>query len=535
MKQAIHIFAKDARRLWLEIAVVLAVTALFAWLYPQTWMPTRSYASMGMEAGVSVRNTSALAGLVSVLVPVSWWILMTRLVQSENLVGDRQWWATKPYEWPQLLGAKVLFVAVFAGAPLLIAQWVLLARAGFGPLGYLPGQGYGLLLAAMTMVLPVAALAVVTSRFGKTVLTGFGVLLALIAALLVVGWRKNGDFSVMLPWHLADLLAVTTAAAMMFAYARRRVGLTRWLLAGIFLVGLGMGYLTYSTTVIEAAYPASAGGVSMRLGMDGSRLATANLAPNLAGKKSVDVSLPVSVTGLGSEDAVNLDAAQVTVKALDGRSWTSPWEMENRDHLQAGVADATIGMVIDEAFLEAVKAEPVELDLRFALTRMRAMGTAQVAMEGRDFAVPEFGICSPVPDVLTSYPTGIRCRAALREPPLTFISVRWADDGCAEGPAALASGLAGGGWTGAVEQGPADLNLAAVWSSGLGLSNGIDQEKFGKRGQNPQRYLCPGTPMTFTRYALLGRMLTAMTVTNFHVPEWRATGAVVSNRTVILP
>lgn len=527
MKQAVHIFTKDARRLWPEITVVLAVTALFAWVYPHTWKPEAGFAVASTGTVVSWEGLQALAHLAAFLVPLSWWILILRLVQGETLVGDKQWWVTKPYEWPALLGAKVLFLAAFAGAPLVLAQWVLLARAGFAPLGFVPRQGYDLLLLAMVLVVPVMALATVTSSFARTAVTGFVLLVVLMGALLAQGWTKMGDFSVALPWHLEGLLAVAIAAAVVFVYARRRVGLTRWLLAAVLVAGFGMAYLGYSATLIEARYPASgAGGLAVQLGVDGGRLATANRAQNPGRKKFIDVSLPVTVTGLGPEEAANLDAAQVTVLAPDGKEWTSPWEMENQDHLQADVADAAIVLVMPEAFLEAVKAEPVELDLRLALTQMRAAGTSGAAMEEHDFALPGIGICTPVPDSrsMTPYPIGITCRAPLRDPPLTFISVRWAEDGCEGGPAAAASGLAGGGWAGGVTGTPADLNLEAVWSSQVGLSNGFDQEKAGKRGENPQRYLCPGTPITLTRYVLVRRMQAAMTVTNFHVPDWNVPG-----------
>ena len=537
MKQLMHIFAKDARRLWPEITVVLAVTALFAWIYPRTWAPETGFAVASTGTVVRGEGLQALAHLAAFLVPLSWWILILRLVQGENLVGDKQWWVTRPYEWPALLGAKVLFLAAFAGAPLVLAQWVLMARAGFAPLPFVPGQAYDLLLLAMVLGVPVMALASVTSSFARTAVTGFVLLVVLMAALLVQGWTKMGDFSVALPWHLEDWLAVATAAAVVFVYARRRVGLTRWLLAAVLVAGFGMTYLGYSATLIEARYPASgAGGLAVRLGADGGRLATANRAQNPGRKKFIDVSLPVTVTGLGPEDAANLDAAQVTVKTPDGKDWTSPWELENQDHLQADMADAAIVLGMPEALLERVKAEPVELDLRLAVTQLRAAWTAQAAMEGRDFALPGLGICAPVPDSrsMTPYPTGIKCRAPLRDPPLTFISVRWAEGGCAGGPAAAASGLAGGGWAGGVSGTPADLNLEAVWSSQVGLSNGFDQEKAGKRGENPQQYLCPGTPILVTRYALVRRMQTQMTVTNFHIPDWDVPGALEGGSTAVV-
>ncbi len=187
MRQALHIFAKDARHFWMEISISLVVTALFAWLYPNMWIP-RINRGGGM-------NLQTLATIAMGLVLASWWILITRVVQEENLVGDQQWWITKPYEWPQLLGAKALFVLAFVAAPLICAQGAMVVEAGFRPWHYLPGMGFDLLLIAGVVVLPLLAMAAVTSSFGRMTLLAFGVLLALVAYIALMAFtRRRTDF-----------------------------------------------------------------------------------------------------------------------------------------------------------------------------------------------------------------------------------------------------------------------------------------------------------------------------------------------------
>ncbi len=516
MKQTVHIFAKDARHFWPEITGVLAVTALFAWLYPHTWTP-EVHTGPGM-------NLAQMAALVAALMPVSWWILITRVMQGENLVGDQQWWITKPYEWPQLLAAKVLFLAVFTALPLLIAQWVLLARAGFGVFGHLPGQGYDLLLLGMLLVLPVVALAAATSSFGKLTLTAFGVVVLLIGVFMLFAWMKTDSFSVGAPDYVMDLLFLAVAGAVVFAYARRRVVLMRCLLAAIFVAGIGASYLGYSATRIGEKYPAEGwAGLPLQLTLDSGRTATASVAPKWGGERRIGVSVPVTVTGLSPHDVVNLDAVRVTAQALGGKEWTSRWEGDFQGHLQGGLSQETIHLFLDQKFLEQVQGEPLELHLRFALTQLRAAGTTEVAMAGHDFAVPGLGMCAPVMDFSTPYATGILCRAALREPAETRISVRWSDDGC--GRSATDSGIEGGGWTGGVSSEPAELNTAAVWSSHIDLSNSIDPARTRQPGKDPRRFLCPGTPLLFTRYALVRRAQYATTIPKFVVPNWHLPAA----------
>lgn len=517
MNQVTHIFAKDTRRHWPEITVVLAITALFAWLYPHTWMPQQNGAAMVMLSG---QGLAGLAALVKVLMPVSWWILITRVVQGEDLVGDKQWWVTKPYEWGQLLGAKVLFVAAFVVLPLLLAQWVLLARAGFGAFGQLPGQGYDLLLIAVMLLAPVAALAEVTSSFARLVLTGFGVVLVAIAAAVVLGLTMGDRLSVGLPDAVPVLVIVGMAAAMVYAYARRRVGVTRLWLAGIGVVGVGLMWLSYSEALIVNRYPA-AENIALGLNVDENK-ATASPAQTIEREKRVEVLLPVTATGLGANEAATVDAVQVTAKAADGRQWASPWETEYGLRLRADDAERTIGVRMDEGFLQQVKTEPLELDLRLAVTELRTAGTMRMAMAGQDFAVPGFGVCAPATDFRTSSSTPITCRAALQEPALTYVTVEWSDTPCGSG--AAAGGVLGAAWVGSEARGPGELNLAGVWSSSLELSNSFDPDKVRKPGENPQRYLCPGSPMTFTRYELVRRGQSTVTVTNFRVPDWKMRG-----------
>lgn len=161
MKQALHIFAKDARHFWPEILVSLAVTAVFAWMYADTWRHE------GLFETERHRVLQQLAVIAMVLMPVSWWVLITRMAQAESLAGDKQWWVTKPYEWTELLGAKLLFIVAFVLGPFLVAQCVLLEEAGFHWHEYLPGLGLNLLFALGFLVGPILALAAVTSGLGR--------------------------------------------------------------------------------------------------------------------------------------------------------------------------------------------------------------------------------------------------------------------------------------------------------------------------------------------------------------------------------
>ena len=156
MKQSLHIFAKDAKHLWMEISLSLLVTAAFVVLYPHTWRPAQ-IALSGAENPQLHQQLNKLAQAFVGLVPVSWWLLIARAVHGESLVGRRQFWITRPYQWPALLGAKLLFIAVFILVPFFAAQSLLLAEAGFDPGHYLAGLTYNLGLVTGVLILPLIA------------------------------------------------------------------------------------------------------------------------------------------------------------------------------------------------------------------------------------------------------------------------------------------------------------------------------------------------------------------------------------------
>lgn len=106
MKQTLHIIAKDARRFWPEIAILIVTTAAFARIYPNQWLTPGLYAVSGWGGFAGPQGLQLLATVLAVLVPVSWLLLIARVIHGESLVGDRQFWLTRPYEWKQLLAAK---------------------------------------------------------------------------------------------------------------------------------------------------------------------------------------------------------------------------------------------------------------------------------------------------------------------------------------------------------------------------------------------------------------------------------------------
>lgn len=297
MKQAWHIFAKDVRHFWPEIAISLVITAAFAGTYRYTWMAD-------MAPGIpKLQYLQKLAEIMAGLVPVSWWILITRVVHAESLVGDRQWWITKPYEWSQLLGAKLLFLAAFALLPFFVAQCVLLEEAGFRWFEYLPGLGFNLVLVFGILVGPLLALAAVTSGFGKMTLTLLAALVAVILIAVLGAWKDTGGIA-----SYGDdaggaasflLVLVCCGAAVVVQYARRMSWMSRLLLLSVLVPFAAAVSLDSLPKLIAMAYPRTNGSVEVAFDPQGGHSPATD-----AGSGRVGVSVPLLMSGVVEGTAV---------------------------------------------------------------------------------------------------------------------------------------------------------------------------------------------------------------------------------------
>lgn len=134
MKQVLHIFAKDVRHQWLEILISLAFVVALA-----VTSPSRTVAMYGVVSYSPLGMVGNMPDWLVFIIPLSWWLLISPLVHEEKLVGDRQFWITRPYEWKKLLAAKALFLAAFIYLPLLLAPvrdtgagWLLSIPLPFG-------------------------------------------------------------------------------------------------------------------------------------------------------------------------------------------------------------------------------------------------------------------------------------------------------------------------------------------------------------------------------------------------------------------
>jgi hypothetical protein len=479
--QIVHIFRKDVRRHWREIAVAIATLVAFAWIEPKQWMSQEFRP-----------NIQFLAGLIVALVPVGWAFLIVRLVHDESLVGDRQFWVTRPYEWKKLLAAKLLFVLVFVNVPLLMADAVLLMKAGFGPISYMPELLWLQLLWILVFILPAATLGTITRSIGQAVLVILGAILCIVGVGLLGSSASNSGLprAESIPGSLQLIVLVAACVAVvMWQYARRRTVRSRVLLASaIVAAAFIMPLATPQRRLIARAYPQAGAGkaVPVQLAFDSEKQTQAG---SYSEKDKVDIRMiriPLIVSGMSQGSVIGVDGAALTVAAPGGQQWRSGWRGSGA-HLFPNHHHAQTYFAVDKAFFERVKTTPVRLHISFALVEFREKEARRIVARAGEFVVPGEGRCS-----LAGMGQMV-CLFPLRRPFL-LVSAQSEEITCAprEKETPLPAGMTGYGWIENRMSSPAEFGISPVRISPLYISDwGELSDHYARPG------VCPGTPLSF--------------------------------------
>ena len=495
MRQVLNIFRKDTRQFWPEIAVSVVIAIAFVLVYPSQW-------KVSHDQSADLRALDFVAILMLLLI-MSWWLLIARVILAESLVGDRQFWLTRPYEWKSLLAAKAIFLAVWIGVPYLLTQSYLLAEAGFHPLSYIPGLLYELLCVFLIFVVPVFCVAAVTSNFTRLVLTLLGCFVLFVVFMFLVyglphGYMTSGPYPNAL---LYPLLFAGCAVALTVQYATRRTWLTRGLLIGLsaLLALTVFGY--HMQSLVDRAYQRPSAGSAAPLIITSIPTAAHPVEARTWDKEDY-IDLPVQYSGVADGYAVFGDDLKFTITAADGSRWTSQWQGIH-EQILPGSQYAGIHMMIGPDIYDKFKQGPVTLQVTFAVSRYQADTVTQMPFPARDTAVAGIGYCTQKYD----FPVVLNCRAALHEPALTRMTVQWSKADCSDLRTPENTIVQTDYW---FEHVGSDFSLISVWDRSIMLSYGM--------GGDMHARVCEGSPPTLTQYHLVNRTQSDMTLTNLQLP-----------------
>jgi hypothetical protein len=324
MDQILHIFKKDARRHWPEILGSLAILGLFTRheLHPSAMRPD-FYGSSFFLFFVSGRVlTPALV--------LAWAFLIIRVIQSEILIGDRQWWITKPYERWKLFLAKLLFIFVFISVPLYHSQLFLLHKAGFSLLPYLWSVVLLQIALPCVLILFSILLACLTRNLGQAVLT----LVTLVAVAIALAWLASQEPGNSMSRH--SELSQTISNCLIFGgallapvwqYARRNAWQSRGFVCAALLGGALFGAFLPNGKDIEGFYPlVSSKDLPVQISIHPFEGLTSR-RPNWYGTpEDVRLSIPASVSSVAPGTVVLIDGINISADTAQDSKWNHGWE-----------------------------------------------------------------------------------------------------------------------------------------------------------------------------------------------------------------
>jgi hypothetical protein len=506
MNQILHIFRKDVRQFWREIALCVGLLATYA-----RYEPVEPFSLLaGPNPDRALFLDYLWRSYFWVLLLFGWAFVMVRDIQAEVLVGDRQFWVTRPYEWQKLLAAKILFVVVVINLPLLVAQAIVLRRAGFAPLSYVPGLLWLQLLLTVWLVPLAVTLGTVTSNVGQAVLVVLGAWLyvavtdALSSETAKSHWRLVTSLPSLLEPVMPVILIGTLVAVITLQFARRRTTLARGLLLGLaaalLLIAIGTSPPPPPLWIPDAReYPFLAAGEQppVQLAFDPTK--TARREPlEKRGEKLVPVRIPLQPSRQAEDSVVQTNGMLVTIDAGGGLRWSSAWQREPMLFLFPGQEYSQLDFAVDKDFFERTKSQPVAVQLSFVMTVFRQKDGRRVFITSEDFAVPGVGFCSTQSGM--GDPNAIACRSPLRLPDNEMVSTVVEETTCPvsheERPKLVGSTLQMG--YGYEPSGPLTLNPLRFFTLDLHPPEGGRSIEW--------RLLCPGTPLVFSYLERLQRL-----------------------------
>lgn len=483
MKVTLHILRKDLRRHWPEIFASILVAAGWAWqqAHPDPWIQNHASA------------------VFPILLFVLWFILTVRAVQGESLVGDREFWQTRPYCWWQLMFAKAILLIISINGVFGLAQVYLLMASGI-PFrsSWIAGLVWLHLEYDVYFILPAVAFAVITPSIVQWVLTLIGV----CVTYFVVSW---------LPWYrlpatlsstenLATVLGVTVTCGMLLVvvvwqYARRNVWRSR-ILTALAVLTVPLWFVFAATTSARnLAYPKSAAEpLTLAIAKDGG-------VPHYTRVKafhSSTIYVPVVALGLRQDSIVVLEGVRFHLAGDGGWHWDSSWMNQGMTFSPDSNPHDLI-LSLDDEVADKLQTGHATATLELALALYRLDPPQVVETGSQGFVIPGVAACHWL------NPRSFDCKAAFRTPDVTVTRLESSSSTCGE---ALPPGHSAINTQFDQSPFPADFNIDPVKK--IVSDYGIVWDPPIPNPQNPKQLesasLCQGMPVTVRSGSLERRM-----------------------------
>ena len=510
MKQIIHIFKKDVRHHWLEIVLCQAALLGYVWHELHGWEADEIY--LGFARFLP-------SAIISIL-PIAWWLFIFRVVQGESLVGDRQFWVTRPYEWKKLLAAKVLMILVFINLPIFCAQLFFLAKAHFTPLPYLFGLLCMQLMLVLFPFLPIMAMAAVTRNIAQGLLGLLGVSLFVAGMLALDTYLPTfamADVYVS-DWMQGALVVIACAMVVWVQFKWRKTARARLFLASAPAALLILFFAAPLFIHAENDYPSPSGGsVPFSVASYGKPTAPKIPADN---DEDVNITVPVVTTGLQAGYVARITSAQLRLETKDGMHWDSKWQGAY-DFFFPGQLAWAQDFTMSYKDFEKLKSFRFKATISFKVEIFQDRGAQQIKAGKGEFEIPHVGLCH----VDTRRFNSIECHSPLVKPEIALIQLQYADSTCPvlqnkkedqdDDDSAPQVPLRGSAydWELNGDERPAEYGINPVESFTLYFK---ERAKYSEHVR-----ICPGTPLMLSFPVSVQRTRAEFEINQFNLEEYR--------------
>jgi hypothetical protein len=497
--QPLHIFRKDAIHLWPETLISMALLVAYAWAEARTWQ--QPVIGANNSANMMALLMVVLVWIIIVLMLVAWLVLTSRLVHDEELVGDRQFWITRPYTWYGLLSSKVLYLFVLVGVPFVAMQMWLLHHAGLYPTHLLPLLAKNLLLIAAVFLLPLLAIAAVTATFVRYMLSVLAGFIYLIVVVVITGYNWGDKLGAPYLDHVVSftLLAVLVAA-LVLQYARRKTMIARLMLLAVPLLFIALTLLTPANLLSEHRYPeVSAGKLSFIAEDAAPHRATPLIV--IEHKNILGIPVQVQLNDTSDNSFVQVERVRFDIDGPNGFHYSSDWS-DDRATFSPEENSTKLPFALPEKVFQQIRSQPVAIHFQIGTQTFNVGKAYTVPASEKPFPIPGNATCTVSTD------GGLECHFPFSSNPRYLLVTATVHNGSCQAPGPYTA-PASGGFEPSI---PWPIYFSPVEIARTSLSVGENKVP-----------LCPGIPVTFktATEGAYGRMhldIPSITLDSYAIP-----------------
>ena len=290
-------------------------------------------------------------------------LIIVRLVQDESLVGDQQFWITRPYKRRSLLGAKLFFIVVCIALPFAAMQGYLLLHAGLHLFAAAPDLLLNLFYLGLLTWLPPLwpngrDLRPPSPRALMYPIIGAFVAVFVFALVVTLHTRAQRITPPNVDAIVYTLAALTVIAILAWQYTTRRTGIARIALISAAVLVVILPNLAPADMLFHQHYPLAANGSNLTLDPNvhrdpaqGSRLRGGPFGQAL-------VDLPIQPWGSDNAKALFHEVAVSYILDAPGHHFESPWERGDLNGQNASI-------FVPQQFVSPFLGQPVHLHATF--------------------------------------------------------------------------------------------------------------------------------------------------------------------------